>query len=183
MCDGLAYAHQRGVIHRDIKPSNIMQLRSGQVKILDFGIARIASDDPSLTRSGLVMGTLRYAAPEQAEGRADHRSDIFSIGAVFYELIAGRPPFTGDHPMQILEQIRTAEPPPLDLVDATVPSALASAVARAMRKDPVARAPNTWARRSRNWSGWSRRCRSMAGQRRCSARRGLEPKTATGAGR
>ncbi len=92
VCDGLHFAHQKGIIHRDIKPGNIFVLRNGQVKILDFGIARIAAGtDPGLTRTGLIMGTLRYMSPEQARGRVDHRSDIFSVGAVFYELLAGRP--------------------------------------------------------------------------------------------
>ena len=136
VCDGLAYAHQRGVIHRDIKPGNVMRLRSGQVKILDFGIAQIANDERNLTLTGRILGTLRYIAPEQVRGQADHRSDIFSVGAVFYELVSGRPPFTGDDPMQILEQLRTAEPPPLDRLDATVPPALAGAIERAMQKDP-----------------------------------------------
>ena len=107
VCDGLHYAHQNGIVHRDIKPGNIFVLRDGQVKILDFGIARIANADAGLTRTGLIMGTLRYMSPEQARGRADHRSDIFSVGAVFYELLGSRPPFTGDDPMEILEQLRT----------------------------------------------------------------------------
>jgi predicted Ser/Thr protein kinase len=139
VCDGLHYAHQRGIVHRDIKPGNIMLLRNGQVKILDFGIAQIASTDGGLTRTGLIMGTLRYIAPEQVRGRADHRSDIFSIGAVTYELLGLRPPFTGDDPMQLLEQLRTEDPTPLSEVDPTLPAELSAIVHRAMQKDPEQR--------------------------------------------
>src|SRR5262245_61046871 len=88
VCDGLHYAHQRGVVHRDIKPGNIMRLGSGQVKILDFGIAQIENLHETLTRTGLIMGTLRYMAPEQVRGRADHRADIYSVGSVFYEFLS-----------------------------------------------------------------------------------------------
>jgi serine/threonine-protein kinase len=90
VCDGLAYAHQRGIVHRDIKPGNIFVLRDGSVKIVDFGIARIIDSDSDLTRKGLVMGTLRYMAPEQAQGIVDQRCDVFSVGAVFYELLVYR---------------------------------------------------------------------------------------------
>ncbi len=96
VCDGLFYAHQRGIVHRDIKPGNIMRLRSGQVKILDFGIAQMESVQETLTRTGLIMGTLRYMAPEQIRGRADHRTDIFAVGAVCYEFLSLRPPFSGN---------------------------------------------------------------------------------------
>ena len=113
VCDGLHYAHQKGVVHRDIKPGNIFLLRNGQAKILDFGIAQIATTEAGLTRTGLIMGTLRYISPEQVRGRADHRSDIFSVGAVFYELLSFRPAFAGEDPMQLLEQLRANDPPSL----------------------------------------------------------------------
>ena len=140
ICDGLYHAHQRGVVHRDIKPANIFLLRAGQVKILDFGIARFAAATThgDLTR-GMMMGTPRYMAPEQVRGHADHRSDIFSVGAVAYELLSGRPPFTGEHPMEILEQLRTATPPRLSVLDPGLPPALADIVERAIQKEPEAR--------------------------------------------
>jgi hypothetical protein len=139
LCDGLAYAHRHGVVHRDIKPGNIFLLRNGNAKILDFGVARIVAADAGLTRTGLIMGTLRYIAPEQARGRADHRSDIFSAGAVCYELLAYRSAFPGDDPMEILEAIRSHEPPALNEIDASIPAELAAVVARAMQKDPERR--------------------------------------------
>jgi predicted Ser/Thr protein kinase len=139
VCDGLHYAHQKGIVHRDVKPANIMLLRTGQVKILDFGIARVAAADADLTRTGMIMGTLRYVAPEQVRGRADHRSDIFSVGAVFYELLSSRPAFMGEDPIEILEQLRTGTPRPLCEIDPELPPELAAIVEQAMRKDPLLR--------------------------------------------
>jgi hypothetical protein len=139
VCDGLAYAHREGVVHRDIKPANILVLRNGGVKILDFGIARIMGSEPGLTRTGFIVGTLRYMAPEQGGGQADHRADVFSVGAVFYEFLALRPAFPGNGPMEILEALRTFEPPRLNELDPTIPADLADTIAMAMRKDPVAR--------------------------------------------
>src|SRR6185295_19721799 len=101
ICGGLHYAHQKGIVHRDVKPGNIFLLRNGQVKILDFGIAQIATIDGGLTRTGLIMGTLRYIAPEQVRGRANARSDMYSVGAVCYELLSLRPPFAGDDPIHL----------------------------------------------------------------------------------
>ena len=112
------------------------------MKILDFGVARIATTGQDLTRTGLIMGTLRYIAPEQVRGRVDQRSDIFSVGAVSYELLGRRPPFTGDDPLQILEQLRTEDPRPLTEIDARIPPELAAIVQRAMQKDPNDRFPD-----------------------------------------
>src|SRR5215831_4978587 len=139
VCDGLHYAHQKGIVHRDVKPGNVMLLRTGHVKLLDFGIAQIAAAESDLTRTGLIMGTIRYISPEQVRGRADHRSDMFSVGAVFYEFLSLRPPFIGDDPMQILEQLRADDPPSLVELDPTIPPDLAAIVERAMRKDPAER--------------------------------------------
>ena len=138
ICDGLHYAHQKGVVHRDVKPANILLLRTGQVKILDFGIAQIAgaATQRDLTRTGMIMGTLRYMAPEQVRGQADRRSDIFSVAAVSYELFSGRPPFPGDDPLQVLEQLRTTTPPRLTELDPSLPSELADVVERGIQKEP-----------------------------------------------
>jgi tetratricopeptide (TPR) repeat protein len=134
VCDGLAFAHQRGVVHRDVKPANIFVLESGQVKILDFGIARLATSD--LTRTGLLMGTPHYMSPEQARGRrTDARSDIFSAGVVCYELLSGRRPFPGAGYLEVLESLRSEEPTPLGQLLPDLPAPAAEAVHRAMAKD------------------------------------------------
>jgi serine/threonine-protein kinase len=138
MCEGLAFAHQHGVIHRDIKPGNIFLLGTGQVKILDFGIARLASSE--LTRTGMLMGTPSYMSPEQARGqRSDARSDIFSLGVVFYEFLSGQKPFPGDDYFEILEKLRSLEPRSLRELAPTLPPALVGAVHRMLAKDPEAR--------------------------------------------
>ncbi|MGH7320187.1 MAG: protein kinase domain-containing protein, partial [Candidatus Rokuibacteriota bacterium] len=139
VCDGLHYAHQKGIIHRDVKPGNIFVLRTGQAKILDFGIARLAASDSGLTRTGLIMGTLRYMSPEQARGRVDYRSDIFSVGAVFYELLVYRPAFPAEDTMELLEQLRSEDPALVTELDPTIPPELAAIIERALRKDPAQR--------------------------------------------
>ncbi len=136
ICEGLAYAHQKGIVHRDIKPSNVIVLRGGTAKVLDFGVARIASASEDLTHTGLLMGTLRYMSPEQARGRVDHRSDMFSAAAVFYELLAYHPPLSFDDPMAILEELRSTEPPSRFRPDPAIPEDLAAVIERALRKNP-----------------------------------------------
>src|SRR5918911_3109469 len=98
----LAAAHAEGVIHRDLKPSNI-KLVDGQVKVLDFGLARLAAGD-GLSASGGYLGTPEYSAPEQAEGQADERTDVYALGIVLYELLRGQPPFRGGSPLGVLRQ-------------------------------------------------------------------------------
>ncbi|MGH7346654.1 MAG: protein kinase domain-containing protein, partial [Candidatus Rokuibacteriota bacterium] len=142
ICEGLEYAHEKGVIHRDVKPGNIFVLRNGQVKILDFGIAQLAAAEAGLTRAGLIVGTLQYMAPERARGQGGHTSDIFSVGAVFYEFLTNRAPFAGDDPIEILEKLRSEHPPKLTEVEPSVPSELEAIIVRALAKDPTQRFAN-----------------------------------------
>jgi protein kinase-like protein len=139
ICDGLEFAHEKGIVHRDVKPANIFVLRNGQVKILDFGIAHIAAAQTGLTRAGLIVGTLQYMAPERARGQGSHHSDIFSVGAVFYELLTNKAPFTGNDPIEILENLRSQDPPPLAEVDPSLPTELGAILERALQKDPTRR--------------------------------------------
>jgi serine/threonine-protein kinase len=140
VCDGVGFAHAKGVVHRDLKPGNIHVQPSGQVKVLDFGLARLAASD--LTRTGTVMGTPHYMSPEQVRGaHVDARSDVFSLGALLYEVLSGRRPF-GDAPShEILLRIQSHEPAPLEQVAPDVPTPLVRLVRRAMEKDPAKRFP------------------------------------------
>jgi tRNA A-37 threonylcarbamoyl transferase component Bud32 len=135
--DGLSFAHAKGVVHRDLKPGNVHVLPNGQVKVMDFGLAR-RTEDPAAT--GAVMGTPYYMAPEQAQGqRATTRSDIFSLGAMFYELLAGRRPFTGPTIPAVLFAVAHRDPEPLAELAPDLPSGIATVVTRALAKDPEAR--------------------------------------------
>ena len=133
----LAYSHQRGIVHRDIKPANVMLNRNGEVKVMDFGIARAMSDGAStMTQTSAVIGTAQYLSPEQARGeQVDARSDIYSAGCVLYELLAGRPPFVGDSPVSVAYQHVREEPVPPSQIDPDVPAAADAIVLRALTKD------------------------------------------------
>jgi tetratricopeptide (TPR) repeat protein len=135
--DGMAFAHANDLIHRDLKPANIHIQPSGQVKILDFGLARFSTSE--MTRTGMVMGTPHYMSPEQVRGeKVDARSDTFSLGAVFYELLSGHRPFDGDSMHTVLFHVLQDEPEPLRRwVD--VPTILVELVERALLKDPARR--------------------------------------------
>ena len=143
VADALAVAHARGVIHRDIKPSNLF-LQDGeieQVKLLDFGIARKLSAAQVMTRTGLVIGTPEYMAPEQARGERDltPAADIFSLGCVIYECLAGQPPFAGEHVAAVLVRILFEPPPDLRSRRPGVPDALRAVLDRMLSKEPARR--------------------------------------------
>jgi serine/threonine-protein kinase len=137
--DSLAFAHEAGLVHRDVKPGNIMLTEEGTVKVMDFGIAR-ALEAETITQTATVFGTASYLSPEQARGeRVDHRSDIYSLGVVLYEMLAGRAPFAADSAVAIAYKHVSEPPPPLREIAPEVPSWLEAVTLRAMAKDPAER--------------------------------------------
>ncbi|HEX7276201.1 MAG TPA: protein kinase, partial [Acidimicrobiales bacterium] len=138
---GLAAAHQQRLWHRDVKPANVLMTQTGNVKVADFGIARAAhSAREGLTMPGAVVGTATYLSPEQALGTdLDQRSDIYSLGMVLYEMLAGRTPFTGDSPVAVAYKQVNEVPPPPSFSNPDVPPALDAIVLRALAKDPAER--------------------------------------------
>jgi eukaryotic-like serine/threonine-protein kinase len=137
----LDYSHRAGIVHRDIKPGNVMLNRQGEIKVMDFGIARALSDaQATMTQTAQVIGTAQYLSPEQARGeRVDARSDLYSVGCLLYELLTGRPPFTGDSPVSIAYQHVRENPIPPSRVDPELPRWADPIVLRAMEKDPADR--------------------------------------------
>jgi eukaryotic-like serine/threonine-protein kinase len=136
ICAGLHAAHSAGIYHRDVKPGNLLVRPNGELKIVDFGIARLASSN--MTASGLIVGTPDYMSPEQARGPdVDQRSDIFSAGAVFYLMLTGRKPFTAADPISVLAKVQTEAPLPIR--DTEAPGPITRLVMKALAKDPADR--------------------------------------------
>ncbi len=206
VADGLAYAHEHGVVHRDVKPQNVLLSRDGEIKVTDFGIARSLDAESGLTLTGTVLGTSSYLSPEQASGlRVTPAADVYSLGVVLYELLAGEVPFPGGN--QVVVALKHVNEPPPSLLERRpdVPARLAAAVAQALQKDPERRFASMAAfaaelraclaerrvgrhgaddgrRRRRAWTRRRPRRASPGGReggcrcsRRCSASRSLRP--------
>lgn len=142
VCSALKHAHDRGIIHRDIKPANLLITPEGVVKLSDFGIAKLFGS-AGVTTAGGVMGTAEYMAPEQADGRpVGHRGDLYSLGAVLYTLLAGRPPFVGRSVPELLQMQKFAQPEPIRRFNRHVAPEVEAIVLQLLEKDPERRIPN-----------------------------------------
>lgn len=139
--DALSYSHKHGIIHRDIKPGNVMITRLGDIKVMDFGIARALADtSATMTSNQTIMGTAQYISPEQAKGGlVDARSDLYSTGVLLYELLTAKPPFTGDSPVSIAYQHVSEPPTPPSDIEKEVPPAMDLVVMKSLNKDPLLR--------------------------------------------
>ena len=141
ICAALEFSHRHGIIHRDIKPGNVMLTTTGQVKVMDFGIARaLASGATTMTQTSAVIGTAQYLSPEQARGEAvDARSDVYAAGCVLFELLCGHPPFVGDSPVSVAYQHVREDPPRPSDINPEVTPAIDAIVLKALSKNPLNR--------------------------------------------
>ena len=137
VASALEYAHRRGTIHRDIKPSNVLLDASGIVWVADFGLAKFEDDEH--TRTGDIVGTLRYMSPERFQGKCDSRSDIYSLGLTLYEMLVLRPAFESEDQLALIERISKASPPPPRSVDPRIPRDLETIVLKAVDREPAKR--------------------------------------------
>src|SRR5258708_38576845 len=147
---GLAAAHEKNIVHRDLKPENLFVTVDGRIKILDFGVAKLqsapeaggrnAQDLTTVTKSGSIIGTVAYMSPEQLRGKAvDHRSDIFSVGAILYEMLTGRRAFRGETEVDTITAVLKEDPPEIHLEEASVPVSFQQVVRHCLEKEPGTR--------------------------------------------
>jgi serine/threonine protein kinase len=140
LCEALSYIHGAGLIHRDLKPSNVMVDEDRTVRLMDFGLAKYISDDASLTADGRLVGTFRYMAPEQILGEPlDGRADLYSLGVILYELLAGRPPFEARTPYELWQHVLETDPPALVGLNTRGDPNLSRVAHRLIRKEPLER--------------------------------------------
>lgn len=145
LLEGLIHAHKKGIIHRDLKPANVMVDEDGEIKIMDFGIARIRNSQ-RITRHGKSVGTLEYMAPEQIQGaEGDERTDVYAVGNILFEMVCGRPPFQSDTDYHIMKAKLDSEAPEVGKINATVPLALQKVIAKALERKPERRYESAYA--------------------------------------
>lgn len=182
ICDALAFAHRQDIVHRDVKPANVLVADDGLLKVADFGIAKAAFVKGDITTTGSILGTVTYISPEQAQGNEpDHRSDLYGLGIVLYELLVGRPPFTGDTQIATAMKHLKEQPPPLRSIKAGVPRALDAVIMKALAKDPEERYPSADAMRNALEGAAGRSSGTIAMQRPVSSPPAAsEPRSSTG---